>query len=114
MAEIWYVGLTETEFNEEEQKKYDIPLRLCIELLDMRPKYLTCKLDEFPELKTGNPLVDNSGYIYVIIKLRQEEINAEGEGSYKEGYYKLPITLVEVENILKEADEKERERREKR
>lgn len=114
MAEIWYVALAETEFKEDEQKMYEIPLRACIELLDMRPKYLTCKLEEFPELKTGDPLVDNSGYIYVLVKLTQDEIDAEGEGSYREGFYKLPMTLVEVENILKEADKKERERRKNR
>ena len=112
MAEIWYIGITETEFNEKEQKIHEIPLRVCIELLDLRPRYLTCKLDEFPELKTGDPIVDNSGYIYVLIKLTQEEINSEQEGSYKEGFYKLPKTVVETGNILRVANKEERGRRE--
>ncbi|MGI9534152.1 MAG: hypothetical protein ACR2NW_04305 [Thermodesulfobacteriota bacterium] len=111
MAEFWYVGILEEEFNEKDQKMYDIPLRACIELLDMRPKQKICELDEFPELKTGNPLVDQSGYIYVLIKVTQEEIDSVHEGSYKEGIYKLPKTIVETENILKAADQKERERR---
>lgn len=112
MAEIWYVGITETEFNEKEQKIHEIPLRACIELLDLRPRYLTCSLDEFPELQTGDPLVDGSGYIYVLIKLTQEEIDSEKEGSFREGFYKLPKTVVETGNILREANEKERKRRE--
>ena len=112
MAEIWYIGITETEFNEEEQKIHEISLRTCIELLDLKSRYLTCNLDEFPILKTGNPLEDGSGYIYVIIKLTQEEIDAENEGSYKEGCYKLPNTLVEIENILREAGKEDRKRME--
>ncbi len=112
MAEIWYVGITETEFNEKEQKIHVIPLRACIELLDLRPRYLTCNLDEFPKLQTGDPLVDGSGYIYVLIKLTQEEIDSEKEGSFREGFYKLPKTVVETGNILREANEKERKRRE--
>ena len=52
MAEIWYVGIKDTEFDEKEQKIHEIPLRACIELLDLRPKYLTCNLDEFPKLTT--------------------------------------------------------------
>ena len=112
MAEIWYVGIKDTEFNEKEQKIHEIPLRACIELLDLRPKYLTCKLDEFPKLTTGNPLVDDSGYIYVMIKVTQEEIDSEKEGSYREGFYKLPITVVEAGNILREANEKAKKRQE--
>ncbi len=112
MAEIWYIEITETEFNEKEQKIHEISFRACIELLDLRSRYLTCKLDEFPKLQTGDPIVDGSGYIYVIIKLTQEEIDSEQEGSYKEGFYKLPKTVVETENILREANENERKRRE--
>ena len=110
MAEFWYVGILEEEFKEE-QKMYEIPIKACIELLDLRPKQWTCELDEFPELKTGDPLVDKSGYIYVLIKITQQEIDDNHEGSYREGIYKLQKTIVETENILKEADEKERKRR---
>ncbi len=113
MAEIWYIGIKETEYNEKEQKIHEIPLRACIELLDLRPRYLTCKLDEFPKLTTGNPLVDESGYIFVMIKLTQEEIDSEQEGSFKEGFYKLPLSVVETGNILREANEKERKRKER-
>jgi len=112
MAEIWYIGITETEFNKKEQKIHEISLRACIELLDLRPRYLSCKIDEFPQLATGDPLVDNSGYIFVLVKLTQEEIDSEQEGSYKEGFYKLPKTVVETGNILRVANEKERKRRE--
>jgi len=112
MAEIWYVGITETEFNENEQKIHEIPFRACIELLDLRSKYFICKLDEFPKLQTGDPLVDGSGYIFVLIKITQEEIDSEQEGSFKEGYHKLPKTVVETGNILRVANERERKRKE--
>ena len=109
MAEFWYVGILEEEFKEE-QKIFELPLKACIDLLDLRPKQWVCSLEEFPELKTGNPLVDDSGYIYVLIKLTQQEIDENHEGSYQEGIYKLQKTIVETENILKEADEKAKKR----
>ena len=112
MAEIWYVGITETEFNEKEQKIHEIPFRACIELLDLRSRYLICKLDEFPTLQTGDPLIDGSGYIFVLIRITQEEIDSEQEGSFKEGFYKLPKTVVETGNILRGAHERERKRKE--
>jgi len=112
MAEIWYVGITETEFNEKEQKIHEISFRACIELLDLRSRYLTCKLDGFPKLQTGDPLVDGSNFIYVLIKVTQKEIDSEQEGSFKEGFYKLPKTVIETGNILRKANEKERKRRE--
>ena len=111
MAEIWYIGIKETEYNEKEQKIHEIPLRVCIELLDLRPRYFLCGIDEFPKLLTGDPLVDESGYIFVLIKLTQDEIDSEKEGSFKEGIYKLPMTVVETGNILREASEKERKRK---
>ena len=112
MAEIWYIGITETEFDEKEQKIHEIPLRACIELLDLRPKYFVSDLDEFPKLQTGDPLIDGSGYIYVLVKLTQDEIDSEKEGSFKEGFYKLPITVVETGNILRESNERARKRKE--
>ena len=112
MAEIWYVGITETEFNEKEQKIHEVPLRACIELLDLRPRYFSSTLEEFPKLQTGDPLVDGSGYIYVLVRLTQEEIDSEQEGSFKEGFYKMPKTVVETGNILRAANERERKRKE--
>ena len=111
MAEFWYVGVLEKQFNEQTQKMYNVPLRACIEILGLRPNHRVCELNEFPELKTGNPLFDREDYISVIIKLKQEEIDSVHEGSYKEGIYKLPKTIIETEKLIKEAEQKELERK---
>lgn len=109
MAEIWYVGIKE-ESLEGKSPVYEIPLKKCIELFDLRPAAWASPIDKLPKLKTGNQLIDESGYIYVLIKVTQEEIDSSSEGSYKEGWYKSPYTIVKTEKILKEPDdEKQRQ-----
>lgn len=110
MAEIWYVGIDEENI-EGKTPVYEIPLKKCLQLFDLRPGAWASPIDQLPKLKTGNPLIDNSGYIYVLIKITQDEIDSSNEGSYKEGWYKSPHTIVKTENILKEPDEDTRRRR---
>lgn len=103
MAEVWYIPVDENTI-EGKSAVYDIPLKKCLDLFDLRPASWTCDLKEFPRLKTGDPLFDNSGYVYVLIKITQEEIDSAGEGSYREGWYKSPHTIVKTEQILRSPD----------
>jgi len=101
MAEIWYIGIKD-EGIEGKSPVYEIPLKKLLKIFDLRPGARVCGLDEFPELKTGNPIIDESGYVYVFIKITGEEIKESGEGSYNEGWYKSPHTIVMTEKILKQ------------
>ncbi len=102
MAEVWYFSVNDTS-TEGKTPIYDIPLRKCIELFDLRPSHWVSSLDEFPTLRTGNPLIDNSGLVYVLFKITEEEIKESEEGSFKAGWYKSPHTVIATEKILREA-----------
>ena len=104
MAEIWYIGIKEEDI-EGKSPVYEIPLKKLLKIFDLRPNSRVCSLEEFPQLKTGNPIIDESGYVYVLIRITEEEIEESGEGSYREGWYKSPHTIVMTEKILKKPDE---------
>ncbi|MCI0481007.1 MAG: hypothetical protein L0213_05410, partial [Candidatus Dadabacteria bacterium] len=60
-----------------------------------------CGLDEFPELKTGNPLVDESGYIYVMMRVSGDEVDKYEDKRWKPGWYKSSLTIVGFEKNLR-------------
>lgn len=101
MAEIWYKGIFEEDFKEVEHKQFGLPKKNCISLIDLRPKHWVCELNEFPKLKTGNSLVDESGYIYVFIRITKEEIDSDREGIIVMDAINCRIQLLKLRIFLK-------------
>jgi hypothetical protein len=100
MAEIWYLPI-ESESVEGLEPQYERPLRDGIELLELTPGKWQCGPDEFPVLKTGNPLVDDSGYVYVMMRVTDGELEKFDDKRWKPGWYKSSLTIVGFEKNLR-------------
>lgn len=102
MAEIFYFSVEDKEASDD-KRMFEIPLKDCLSLFDVRPGWRVCGLDEFPDLHTGDPLVDSSGYVHALMKISGEEAEKSGEGGYKSGWYKMDMTVIEIQSIIAEA-----------
>ncbi len=102
MADIFYFSVEDKEVSED-KLMFQIPLKDCLHLFDIRPWQRECGLDEFPNLITGDPLVDSSGYIHVLMRIPEKEIEENNEGSYEPGWYKMNMTVIEIQSVIAEA-----------
>lgn len=96
MAEIWYLGI-KAESTDSEELRHDVPFKDCLDMFNITHHDWRTEFDKFPELKTGNPIVDESGYVYVAIRVSDDEVD---KNIYKPGWYISPLTIVTVEKIL--------------
>lgn len=102
MADIFYFSVEDKEASDDKQM-FEIPLKDCVRLFDLRPKQRECGLDEFPSLLTGNPLVDSGGYIHVLLRVSVDEAGKSEEKGYEPGWYKTHMTVIEIQSIIAEA-----------
>ena len=100
MAEIWYLPI-DTESIEGMEAQYERNLRDAIELLEITPVKWQCGTDEFPVLKTGDPIVDDSGYVYVMMRVGGDEMAAYEDKRWKPGWYKSSLTIIGFEKNLR-------------
>jgi hypothetical protein len=100
MAEIWYLPI-DTVSVEGMEAQYSRDFRDGIEILELTPEKWQCGPDEFPQLKVGNPLVDDSGFVYVMMRVSSEEVNKYEDKRWKPGWYKSSLTIVGVERNLR-------------
>ena len=99
MAEIWYLEI-ESETLDDKVKK-DHPFVECIELLELHPEGWNAEIDAVPELKTGDPFFDTSGYVAVCVRVLEDELEAFPDKRWKPGWYKSKVTIVGLENKLR-------------
>ena len=100
MAEIWYLEI-DAETLDGKQPRYSLEFKECIDMLKLSPKHWKCDSETIPNLKTGNPFIDESGYVGVIILVKQDELEASDiGGEWKEGWYLSPLTLVGTEKAM--------------
>jgi hypothetical protein len=100
MAEIWYLPV-DSESVEGSEAHYQRPLRDAIEFLELTPEKWQRGPDDFPELKTGNPFVDESGYVYVMMRVGEDEVAKYDDKRWKPGWYKSSLTIVGFEKNLR-------------
>ncbi|HSC34388.1 MAG TPA: hypothetical protein VLG45_03860 [Thermodesulfobacteriota bacterium] len=100
MAEIWYLPI-DSESTEGSEAQYERPLHVAIELLEITPAKWQCGTDDFPVLKTGDPLVDDSGYVYVMMRVGDDETAKYDDKRWKPGWYKSSLTIVGFEKNLR-------------
>jgi hypothetical protein len=100
MAEIWYLPI-DVQSLEGAEAHYERNFRDSIEILELTPEKWQCGPDEFPELKTGNPLVDDSGFVYVMMRVSAEEVDKHEDKRWKPGWYRSSLTIVGVEKNLR-------------
>lgn len=77
MAEVWYLEIEASDLSGKEPR-YRIEFQECIALFELSAGRWRSAPEEIPQLKTGNPLIDESGYVYVYIRVRQDEIESLG------------------------------------
>ncbi|WP_462137589.1 hypothetical protein [Candidatus Mycalebacterium sp.] len=99
MADIFYFSVEDKEASED-KRMFQIPFKDCVQIFDLRPRQKECGLEEFPNLLTGNPLVDASGYVHVLMRISAEEIEKNKEGSYEPGWYKMNMTVIEIQSVI--------------
>ncbi|MFQ5788256.1 MAG: hypothetical protein ACE5H1_09785 [Thermodesulfobacteriota bacterium] len=99
MADIWYLN-TDTETLDGMEPRYIIPFKDCIDLFELSDDCWKCKSKQIPDLKTGNQLIDESGYIYVLVKVMSKELKAIGKRGWKAGWYLSPLTVINAEKKL--------------
>lgn len=99
MAEIWYLEV-DTE-NLEDKEKHDRSFIECIEILELTPEGWHSEVDAVPELKTGDPFVDNSGRIFLCLRVFEDELEVFQDKRWKPGWYKSGVTIVGYENKLR-------------
>lgn len=108
MAEVWYLGIEDinAETFKEKEPKYVVDFRECIGVLELTPKRRKCGIDEIPQFRTGNPAIDESGYIYVLAWVSEDDIDTEAidarKGEWKPGWYLSPLSIIAVEKKLKQ------------
>ncbi|MEW6145512.1 MAG: hypothetical protein AB1598_10890 [Thermodesulfobacteriota bacterium] len=100
MAEIWYLPV-DSESVEGMEAQYERPFHQAIELLELTPEKWQCGPDEFPGLKTGNPLIDESGYVYVMLRVGGDEVTKYEDHRWKPGWYRSSLTIVGFEKNLR-------------
>ncbi len=100
MAEVWYLSI-DTESLEDVQAQREHPFHQCIELLEITPDRRECEPDVVPDLKTGNPLVDQSGYVYVMMRVTEDDLKSTGGSGWEPGWYKSSLTIVGYEKKLR-------------
>ena len=93
MAEIWYLN-TDTETLDGIEPRYKIPFKDCVELFELSDDCWKCKSMQIPDLKTGDPFFDESGYIHVLVKVMSKELKATGQRGWKAGWYLSPLTVI--------------------
>ena len=103
MAEVWYLEM-DTLTLEGMEPRYKLEFKECIELFKLSSERWKCETDEVPNLKTGNPFIDDIGYIGVLVRVTQDEVKASIEelGKWKSGWYLSPLTLIGAEKNLAE------------
>ena len=99
MAEIWYLD-PNTVTLEGIKPKYILSFKECIELLELEEHCWKSRSRQLPKLKSGDPLIDESGYIYVLVKVMSKELKSAGISGWKAGWYISPITLIAVEKKM--------------
>ncbi|HET7289243.1 MAG TPA: hypothetical protein VFJ67_02300 [Thermodesulfobacteriota bacterium] len=100
MAEIWYLPV-DSESVEGREAQYERPFRDTIEILELTPEKWQCGPGEFPELKTGDPFVDESGFVYVLMRVGEDEVAKYDDKRWKPGWYKSSLTIVGSEKNLR-------------
>ncbi|MEQ9620289.1 MAG: hypothetical protein RIG61_14100 [Deltaproteobacteria bacterium] len=100
MAEVWFISI-DTRSLEGLEPRHEGSFIECVEFLELRPDNWECEPEALPDFKTGNPLIDDSGYIYVLMRATGEEIEEFGDNRWKPGWYKSPLTIVGFEKNLR-------------
>ncbi len=99
MAEIWYLEV-DTE-NLEDKVKHDRSFIECIEILELKPEGWETDTESLPTLKTGDPYVDQSGRIFLCVRVLEDELEDFPDKRWKPGWYKSGVTIVGFENKLR-------------
>ena len=102
MAEVWYLEINTKELEDEQKREHSFIE--CIELLELKPESWHAELDSLPELTTGDPFADNSGRIYICIRVSEDELEGFPDKRWKPGWYKSGVTIVGFENKLRLKD----------
>lgn len=100
MAEIWYLGIG-TETLEGLEPRHTASFAECVELLGVTPEKWESPPDQVPGLKTGNPLVDESGYIYVMLRAGEDDVSGHEDKGWKPGWYRSALTIVGFEKNVR-------------
>ena len=102
MAEVWYLDI-DTVSLEGKEPIHKRTFKECIELLELHPECWRWGLEETLQLKTGDPLIDGSGYVYVLIRVTEDEIGTQlAEEGWKPGWYRSPLSVIKAEKNLRE------------
>ncbi len=99
MAEIWYLN-TGTDTVEGREPNYQISFKECVEIFELTDNCWRSKSGQIPQLKTGNPVIDESGYVYVLVKVMSKELKSSGLKGWKAGWYISPLTVINAERKL--------------
>lgn len=99
MAEIWYLEIDSEDL--DDKVKHDRSFIECIEILELKPEAWHSDVDTIPDLKTGDPFVDQSGRIMLCVKVVEEELEPFPDKRWKPGWYKSPVTIVGMESKLR-------------
>jgi len=99
MAEIWYLEIDSEDL--EDKVKHDRSFIECIEILELKPDEWHSEPDTMPDLKTGDPFVDQSGRIILCVKVLEDELEAFADKRWRSGWYKSPVTIVGMESKLR-------------
>lgn len=99
MAEIWYLN-TGTDSVEGNAPNYEVAFKECVEIFELTEDCWKCKSGQIPDLKTGNPIIDESGYVYVVVKVLSKELKSSSLKGWKAGWYMSPLTVINAEKKL--------------
>ena len=99
MAEIWYLN-TGTDTVAGKTPNYQVAFKECVEIFELTEECWRCKSGQIPELRTGNPIIDESGYVYVLVKVMSRELKRSSLKGWKAGWYMSPLTVINAEKKL--------------
>ncbi|MEM7008808.1 MAG: hypothetical protein AAF462_06690 [Thermodesulfobacteriota bacterium] len=99
MAEVWYLEIDSE--NLEDKTKLEHTFIECIELLELKPEGWHAEAESMPDLKTGDPFVDQSGLISVCVRVLDDELEPFPDKRWKPGWYKSKVTILGYENKLR-------------
>jgi hypothetical protein len=99
MAEVWYLN-TGTDTLEGKTPNYRILFSDCVEIFELTGDCWKCKSRQIPGLTTGNPVIDESGYVYVLVRVMSKELKSSSLKGWKAGWYTSPLTVINAEKKL--------------